>query len=154
MQKQNAIHTLLFIIFFAIGASAFGASALLDEFIRYYQNRQALETARQHLQRLQSLYADYDALLQRLENDPNIIKRIAPATLGTELPDSNAAYPKPTPDQLAAIRQAFSEELNAEPAEPPIPKWLIRCSRPWRRFALFVAGAFLIFLSFICFRAG
>jgi hypothetical protein len=101
--------------------------------------------------RLETLIADYDALTARLENDPNLIKeRVAPSTLGAEPADSNAIYPKVTAEQLAAAKQALTEETEEE-TEPAVPEWLGRCSKPRQRLILFLAGAFLILVSFIWF---
>ena len=142
---------LLFIVFFSIGAAALGVSIFFDDLLRYYHNRQLLKITETSLTRLESLNADYDALLQQLEKDPNLVERIGPAALGTEPADANAIYPKATPEQLAAARQALTEETNQQYAKPRIPAWISRCSEPPRRVILFLAGAFLILISFVWF---
>ena len=151
MQKQNFIHTFLFIVFFSIGATSLGGSVLCDDLVRYYQNRQLLKAAEESLIRLKSLNTDYDVLLGQLEKDPNLIKRIAPATLGTEPEDTSAIYPRATAEQLAAARKALTAKANRQPDEPMVPEWLARCSEPRRRMTLFFAGSVLILISFIFF---
>jgi hypothetical protein len=151
MQGQSIICTLLFVVFFGIGAASLSGSILCDDLVRYYRNRQLLETARESLHRLESLNADYDALLDQLDKDPNLVKRIAPAAIGVEPEDANAVHPAATPEQLAAARKALTEEPSPRPVDSMVPQWLSRCSEPRRRVALSLAGAGLILVSFMCF---
>ena len=141
----------MFVIFFSIGAGSLGISILCDDLVQYYHNRQLLKVTQQSLDRLESLNADYDALLEQLEKDPNLIKRLAPAALGTEPEDANAVYPRATPEQLAAARKALTQDPNDQSTVPTLPEWLTRCSEPRRRITLFVAGSVLILISFTCF---
>jgi hypothetical protein len=150
MQGQSIICTFLFVIFFGIGAASLSGSILCDDLVRYYRNKQLLKTARESLNRLESLNADYDALLDQLEKDPNLVKRIAPAAIGVEPEDANAVHPVATPEQLAAARKALNEEPSPD-ADSTVPQWLTRCSERRRRIGLSLAGAGLIFVSFICF---
>jgi hypothetical protein len=154
LQKQNVTRTILFVVFFSIGAISLGASILSDDLVRYYRNRQLLQAAQKSLDRLRSLNVDYDVLLEHLEKDPNFFKRIASATLGTEPEDANVIYPRATAEQLAAARRVLAEDPNQQPAEPVMPQWLTRCSEPNQRIMLFVSGGALILISFICFRPG
>lgn len=149
--RNTILRVFLFVVFFSIGAAALSGSILCDDLLRYYTNKQLLKTAENSLSRLKSLNADYDALLEQLQTDPNVIKRIAPATLGTEPADANAIYPKATAEQLAAARKALSKKAGRPPVGPQIPDWIIRCSKPPQRVILFLAGGFLILISFTCF---
>ena len=151
MQRQNIIRVFLFVIFFSIGAISLGASILTDDLVRHYRNRQLLKSAQESLDRLKSLNIDYDVLLEHLEKDPNLFKRIASATLGTEPEDADAIYPRATAEQLAVARRVLAEEPSQQPAEPVMPGWLTRCSEPRRRMMLFFSGGALILISFICF---
>jgi cell division protein FtsB len=166
MRRQNILRTLLFLVFFSIGAAALSGSILCDDLLRYYQNKQLLKAEEESLKRLETLNTDYEALLQQLEKEPNAIKRIAPATLGTEPETEDTVYPEATDEQLTAARKTFSEEANGIPnskngvwrpghkaAQPEMPRWLMRCIEPPQRVILFLAGAFLILISFICFGA-
>lgn len=103
------------------------------------------------MKRLQSLNTNYDTVLEQVKSDPNLFKRIAPATLGVEPTEANTVYPKATVEQLAAVRKALTKDKNYKIAEPKVPDWLSRCSEPRRRITLFLAGAVLILVSFICF---
>ena len=153
MQGRKVIQAVFFVLFFSIGAASLSSSILFDDLIQYYQNKQFLREAQKSLDRLESLNADYDVLLERLEEDPNlVIDRLAPATLGTELKDPNTAYPRARSRQLAAARKALMEESNGESAEAAMPQWLRRCSEPRNRILLFISGVVLILISFVCFR--
>ena len=151
MQSRNIIRMILFVVFFSIGAASLGISILCDDLVQYYRNKKLLTVTQQSLNKLESLNDDYDALLEQLEEDPNLVKRLAPATLGTEPEDANAVYPRATPEQLAAARQALEQDPNDQSDSPTLPHWLTRCSEPRRRITLFIAGSFLVLISFTCF---
>lgn len=152
MQRQDAIRTLSFVIFFSVGAAALYVSMCCDELVRYYRNKQMLKTMEESKSQLESLITDYEALLGRLEKEPDaLIERIAPAAIGSEPSDTNAIYPKVTAEQLAAAKKVLTEDAEQKSTEPAVPDWLERCSEPRRRIILFLAGAFLILVSFIWF---
>ena len=98
---------------------------------------------------------DYDAVLEQLKQNPELIEKLAPAVLGTEPADSNdtTVYPKANADNLAVIRKILAEDVNTDSNTPAIPDWLERSSDPRRRIILFMAGACLILISFDCFAA-
>lgn len=141
----------MFIVFFGIGLAALSVSVLCDDLVQYYTNRQLLKAAEASLNRLESLNADYDAVLEQVKKDPNLFKRIAPATLGTEPEKKDTVYPKVTPEQLDAARKALTDDPSREFTEPIVPDWLTRCSKPAQRVVLFLSSGFLILVSFICF---
>lgn len=151
MKRPVVIRTVLFVLFFSVGAGSLGVSVICEDLVLYYQNRQLSEAARESLEKLKSLNDDYNMLLAQLAEDPNLLKRLATVTLGREPSDSNTVYPKTTARQLAAARKALTDP-NAEYSEPAIPKWLGRCSEPRKRMALFISGIALTLISFICFR--
>lgn len=143
----------MFFLFFSIGAASLSSSILCDDLIQYYQNKQFLRAAQESLDRLRSLNADYDVLLERLEEDPNlIVERLASATLGTKADDPNTVYPRARSRQLAAARKALMEDSNNRTAKAAMPQWLKRCSEPRSRILLFVSGVVLVLTSFVCFR--
>jgi len=154
MRSQYILRTFLFVVFFSVGAAALSSSILCGDLLQYYHNKQLLKAAEDSLNRLESLNTDYDVLLQQLQKDPNLIKRIAPATLGIEQEGEDTIYPKVTPEQLDAARKALTEDSNQrfpESARGGIPGWLTRCSEPHRRKMLFGAGAILILISLVWF---
>jgi hypothetical protein len=141
----------LFVVFFSIGAASLSISILCDDLVQYYRNRRQLVVTQQSLEKLESLNADYDALLERLEDDPNLVKRLAPATLGTKPEDPNTVYPRATPEQIEAAQRALAKDPNDLSDAPTLPNWLARCSDSRRRLTLFIAGSFLVLISFTCF---
>jgi hypothetical protein len=151
MQGQNVIRTLLFVVFFSIGAAAMAGSVLCDDLVSHYRNKHFLGQAERLNQRRKSLIADYDALLRQVEDDPNLVKRIAPAAIGADHNEPNTIYPRATPLELAAARKALADVAEQEPNEPILPAWLVRCSEPRLRTYLFISGAALILVSFVCF---
>jgi len=154
MHRQGILHLFFFVVFFSIGAMALGGAVLCDDFIQYCRNKGMVRDAEASLKRLESLNSEYDALLQELEKDPDLLKRIVPVTLGTEPNDPNTVYPKARASELAVARKALMEETGQEPLGPAIPTWLGRCSDPPKRIALFIAGASLILISLVCFTPG
>jgi hypothetical protein len=154
MQKSQGIfHFLLFVLFFGAGAVALGSAVLCDDLIQYCQNRQLVKEAQLSIERLESLNEEYDALLADLERDPNLLKRIAPATLGTEPADPCAVYPRAKARELAFARKALLEQAGRTPAKAAVPRWLERCNEPRRKIALFIAGAGLILISLVFFTS-
>ena len=154
MQRQAILHLFFFVVFFSVGAAALGGAVLCDDFIQYCRNKGMVREAEASLKRLESLNGEYDALLQELEKDPDLLKRIVPVTLGTEPNDPNTVYPKARASQLAVAQKALVEETEQEPLAPAIPAWLARCSDPPKRIALFIAGASLVLISLVCFTPG
>ena len=127
------------------------AAVLCDDFVRHYRNKHYLNQAERLTEKLKCLNDDYDALLMHLEDDPNLIKRLAPAALGADPPDPNTIFPRATPQELAKAKKALAKTAETEPNEPAMPAWLKRCREPKQRMYLFGAGAALILVSFGCF---
>jgi len=153
MQRHSILRFLVFVVFFSSGAAALGGAVLCDDLIRYCRNREVLREAESAIRRLESLNAEYDVLLEQLENNPELLRRIAPVTLGTEPNDPNTAYPKARARELALARKAVIDHVGEEPAEAAIPIWLQRCSDPPKRIVLFISGASLILISMVCFTS-
>ena len=153
MRRQNFIRALLFVVFSGIGIAVLAGAILCDDLVRPYYHRQLAAEAARSVARLESLNVDYDVLLAKLQADPNIIIRLAPATLGVAANDVNTAYPKATKEQLKAASRVLKENLRkeAEPNDTVMPHWLSRSCEPRRRIVLFLAGAALILVSFTCF---
>ena len=153
MQGRKVIQAVFFFLFFGIGAASLSSSVLCDDLVQYYQNKQLLKSSQESLDRLKSLNSDYDILLERLKEDPNlVVERLAPVTLGTGPADANTVYPRARSQQLAAARKALMEESNGRSAEPIMPEWLNRSKKPSSRIMLFASGVVLILTSFVCFR--
>jgi hypothetical protein len=151
MHRHGILYLLFFVIFFSIGAAALGAAVLCDDLVQYCRSRHRVKEAQFAVQRLKSLNADYDGLLEELEKNPDLLKRIAPVTLGTQPDDPCAIYPRARVQELAVARKALVEPSDVQHAEAPLPMWLQRCSEPIKRIVLFIAGAGLVLISLVCF---
>jgi len=151
MQSERVLQFLFFVVFFSAGGAALGGAVLCDDLILYCRNRQLINKAESSLERLDSLNSEYDALLGELEKDPNLLRRIAPATLGTEPEDPNAIYPKAKARELALARKAVLDQAGTDAPAEIVPAWLDRCSEPSRKLGLFVAGAGLVLISLVFF---
>ncbi len=151
MKKQKVIRAILFVIFFGFGAAALTGAILCDDLLTYYQNKQFLKTSQVTTGKLESLNTDYDVLLEQLQRDPNLAERIAPAALGTESESADTINPAAHVEQLVAAGKALTKSPSQDLSVSEIPEWLTRCSEPRRRVALFLAGAFLIIISFVWF---
>jgi hypothetical protein len=151
MQSERVIRAIVFVVFFSIGAAVLSGTVLCEDFLEYFHYKNMLEQAQGHLDKLQSLNADYDTLLGQLEGDPCQLARLAPATLGIEPNEPNTAYPRASADKLVAARRALSEEPNEPPANDGTPPWIGPCCRWPRRHLLFFCGATLVLISFIFF---
>ena len=148
---NNICRTFLFVVFFSIGGAALSCSILINDLVRYYHNKQLLDYSKHSLEQTKNLNAEYDALFENLQQDPNLINRIAPASLGIEPQDANSIHPKVTAEKLDTARKALADNSSNSASESTLPKWLIRCNEPRYRYALFFAGAGLILLAFIFF---
>ncbi len=151
MLRQGIFHLFFFVIFFSVGAVSLGVAVLCDDFVQYCHNKHLVRQAELSVQHLKSLNADYDGLLEQLEKNPDLLKRIAPVTLGTQPADPCAIYPKARAEELAVARRAVVAQTEQASTEASIPGWLLRCSEPTKRIALFIAGAGLILISLVCF---
>ncbi len=152
MQRRNFIRMILFVVFFSIGAASLSISILCDDLVKYYRTKRQLMVTQQDNKKIKSISADYDVVIEKWEKDPNRqAKRLAPATLGAEPEDPNTVYPRATPEEIAAARQTLETDPNDLFDTPALPNWLTRSSEPRRRITLFIAGSFLILISFTCF---
>ena len=148
---KNVIRVFWFVAFFSIGAAALSISVLCSDLLRYYHNKQLLTAAQDELEKIKSLNTDYDVLSHQMETDPNIIRRIASVTLGTQPQDGESVSGNVTQAQLEVARKVLRQSNQENSELVPIPYWLTRCCGPDRRTVLFLAGAFLILISFIWF---
>ena len=145
------VKTTAFIVTFTVGSGAIGLCALCNDLLLYHHNQRGLALLEQNNDSLRSLNKVHDALLVRIESDPNMIRRIAPAVLGMEPEDPNAYYPLAGSRELAAAEQTLSRHNPSRRSIPVLPAWLVRVSEPRRRTALFLAGGVLVLVSFACF---
>ena len=148
---SDIIRIAFFVLFFSIGAAAMGLSVLCEDLVKYYRNVQLTASARKSIEKLETLNEYYGSIIENMEADPNIFRRLAPPSIGAQYKDPNAIYPRTAARQLAAARKALANP-NEEEKDPAIPTWLSRCSEPQKRMMLFFAGAALFLVASVCFR--
>ena len=148
---QGLMRFLVFCTCLAIGLSALSLVILYDDLVAYYSYKASLKAAEANIDKLKILNDDYDALLEQLKNDPNLLKRIYRVTFGDESEDEQAVYPRPRPEELYAARAALAERIAQQETETNLPDWMERIKHPRVRIALFLSGTALIIISFIFF---
>ncbi len=143
---------LLFCVFFAAGAGAVALSMLIDpEISNYYQSRLQLRRVEEGNVRMERLIIQYDAQIQQLERDPNLLANLQTFTFGHEPDLEGGVLPKASKEELAAAKEALFARLDAQNQEQLVPQWVHRCGQPKNRKVLFVAGCGLILITFIFF---
>jgi len=147
---QSMIRFVAFVITFGVGAGSLALSALCNDLIQFYGNKQALAQEQQQLVALEAKVQVYDALLKNMKTDPDVVQRIAPAVLGIKSDDPNTAYPLTGVQELFVAREMLRKEKNEKDGRI-VPSWLIRCRDQKRRTALFLAGGILVLIAFACF---
>ncbi|RKY09422.1 MAG: hypothetical protein DRP66_02320 [Planctomycetota bacterium] len=155
MAKGSAIlRYLLFCIFFTAGAGAVALSILIDpEISNYYQSRLQLRQVEEGNVRVKRLIAQYDAQIQQIEMDPNLLGKLQRFTFGHEPDLDGAILPKASEEELAAAKTALFAELNNQKGARLVPQWVHRCARTNNRRVLFVSGCGLLVITFIFFGA-
>ncbi len=150
MSINQLIRIPLFMFLFCIGASALSLAILQGDLLEYYHNRFQVKSAQKQIKDLQALNADYEALVQRLTDNPSLVRRLAPVPRKSSNQDANEVEPVVRAEQLLAAQKALARSQPA-PQVMVLPPWLERCLPPRRHMALFLAGGALILISFIFF---
>jgi len=162
MRFSGIKRAFFFIVFFSIGGAAISVSVLGRELFLYVGSRGMLASAEAGKVRLEQLNTDYDILLRQLQTDPNIISRIAPAVLGESGERSGGSLSKQRSKELERLREVLSGSDVAGGVRPVSSSavgsgadgqsdWLRTCIEIRRRTVLFLAGSFLVLISFIWF---
>ena len=142
---------ILFIVFFTVGATALCGAILSRELVKYFENTQLLEESTDSVEKLEFLISDYEELLKQRQDDPNLIKRIVAVTMGGDVNEPDTAYPKLTANELQAAKITLAKQQKEIAKKKTIPEFIVRCNEPRRRIGLFLAGASLVLISFVCF---
>lgn len=140
----------LFVLFSGCGLAALFLSAEAGELKTYYHNRNAVNQAKENLEKLKKINNDYDILLERLKTDPNFAKRAIPPVLAAPPNEPDTAYPKAKSKQLKAAARALAEDKDKNKRDK-IPGWVKRCNVPKIRWLLFFCGAALVIISLVFF---
>ncbi|HEG44416.1 MAG TPA: hypothetical protein ENH94_10245 [Phycisphaerales bacterium] len=152
MSRMAAIFRfILFCVFFSVGASAIVLSILTDELQQLYEGRAVLQSQQVDNDKIAALIDDYDGQIRFINQDPNVLKRLARSTFGTEPVVEDTAFPRASDERLEAARKALLEETDTQQDLSAGPQWLERCRQPRFRQSLFIAGAGLVLITFIFF---
>jgi len=146
------IRFLLFCLFFTVGAGAITLSILIDpEMTTFFQNRQILGEIKRENQRIQDLTEKYQAQIDLIQNNPDILRRLERVTFGKAHHTEEDPSASLTADNKALLEAAQSvmDDLKEKPAEPQMPQWFQRCRQSNTRTALFAAGSGLVLLTFL-----
>ncbi len=150
---MGLVRYVLFCLFFAVGAGAVALSILADEVHNYYEGRGLLEKTLADNENIQFLTIEYEAQIDEIRNDPNIVLRLERVTLGREPSAEDTAFPRASQELLTEAGTAVLADLRADRPARKIPMWAKRISEPKVRRSLFFAGAGLVLVTFIFFGA-
>ncbi|MCI0499084.1 MAG: hypothetical protein L0Y36_05325 [Planctomycetales bacterium] len=152
LRLAQIIRFLLFAVFFLAGTGAMVLSILADpELVNYYHSRSLLLDIQRQNDKIQSLSDQYDAQIDLIEDEPNILERLTPMTFGRKPSAPDTAFPQARNSTLLEETQNLMAQLENKTAQDPIPGWLKRIRNPKLRRALFAAGAGLLLVTFIFF---
>jgi hypothetical protein len=152
VQKLEEIFRLfLFMVFSAIGLCAVALAVLGPEWKNLYRLNAAVNQTQQDNQKIEEIIKDHQILTALIKTDANILRRIAPVTLGIEPCEPNQPVAKITADTLARAKAALEQQTQENSDSSQVPDWLQRCTTAENRIILFAAGAGLVVVSFMCF---
>lgn len=143
--------TVLFCLFVGAGLAALTVSILANELLELYRYKVELQKNEELNRRFQKLSAEYEAIIKQIEDDPNILARLAGVGLGAEPDSIDTAYPRVPEHTRLTAEKILLEQRQAGSEEPSPPPWLLRCNEPLARTIMFLCSAGLIIVSFICF---
>ncbi len=152
MKKLEDIFRLIvFLIFFAAGTCAVALAVLGPEWKSLYQLKAAVKQTEQNNRKIEEIIKDHQILSEQITGDANILKRIAPVTLGQQPDDANQPVAKITADTLARAKAILRQQRQDDSDGSQVPQWLVRCTIGRNRIILFAAGAGLVVVCFACF---
>ena len=131
---------------------AVSLSMLSGEWLDLYTIKSKLYQVEQRNLQIEALNRDHQALIDKIHSNPDILKRLDKVVLGIEANDSNSVpVPAVTSQQLQKAKALLAETDSEKQTAPPTSRWLQRCGGSRARLILFIAGAGLITVSFVCF---
>jgi hypothetical protein len=150
MRKADVWRTVFFCLFVGAGLAALTVSILADEMLDLYLYKVEIQKNRLANERLQKLSAEYDSVIKQIEDDPNILTRLAGVSLGIEPNSVETAYPR-VPERARRLAELIMLEQQKKTEQPSPPAWLLRCTEPLPRTIMFLCSVGLIITSFVCF---
>jgi hypothetical protein len=141
-----------FCVFFFAGAGAMVLSIIAEpELVDYYRSRDTLVQVQKQNEQLASLISRYDAQIEMLESEPELLKRFSPAAFNRKPTAPDTLFPEIRNSNLRSETEKLIERINAPVEKDPIPPWLRRVLHPKLRRGLFISGAALVMTTFIFF---
>ena len=140
----------LFCIFFTVGTTAFWAGVVADDLVQFYTIQGKRDSTKQDVLRLQGAIEDHIVAIERIEADPNVRRRLALVTFGTEPESEDTVYPARR-DGIVPAGKVLAKINREEPKAAILPPWVERCKSTTGRVLLMIAGAGLIIVAFACF---
>jgi len=150
---MGLVRYVLFCIFFAVGSGAVALAVLADEVRDYCEGRNLLAKTLADNEDIQFLTIEYEAQIDEIRNDPNIVGRLERVTLGRQGGAEDTAFPTASDELLSEAGKAVLADLRTGRPARKIPTWAERISEPNIRYSLFFAGAGLVLVTFIFFGA-
>ncbi len=151
MRKNNLINLILFMICFTIGISAIFCAICCDEILNYFQ--QNIRTAQ--LTEANIAIKEMDqrtiALISQIEENPEILKRLVPITMGIDPNEPNIISPTVSNYNYQLAKGIIATQKKKDIHRTSIPNWLLRCNSPTSRKILFFAGCGMILVCFTFF---
>jgi glycine cleavage system regulatory protein len=148
---EKFYRAMFFSVCSAIGVLAVTLAVLGPEIKFLYSIKSATIRSEQNNEKITQLLSDHQELINLINTDPNVLKRLAPVELGQEVNEPNSIAAQITADSLAYAKIVVEETEAQTTNEPQIPAWLLRATVTSSRTVLFAAGAGLILVSFVCF---
>ncbi|MEN6385063.1 MAG: hypothetical protein ABFD79_07670 [Phycisphaerales bacterium] len=150
---EKFYRALFFSIFSAIGVLAVAIAVLGPEWKGLYKIKAAAIQSDRNNQKISQLLTDHQELINLINTDPNILRRLAQVELGVDPNDPNTISAQITSDYLYDAKAVLEQPQDPVLAAQQTPDWLLRATLKSSRIVLFAAGAGLILVSFVCFSA-
>ena len=155
MQKLEKFNRAVFFsVFSAIGILSVTLAILGPELKNLYKVKAAARQSDENNAQIEQLLDDHQELINLINKDPNILKRLAPPELGDNSQDANMPAAQITADALAQAKAVLDQSSEEKIPDGQIPAWLMRATLNSSRIVLFASGAGLILVSFVCFAGG
>ncbi len=148
---EKFYRAVFFSIFAAVGIAAVTLAVLGPEWKNLYKLKAARALSEQNNTKITRLLADHQELINLINTDPNVLKRLAAVELGKDANEPDVIAAQITSDLLSQAKVVVEDVENPGTIVPQPPRWLLRATPNSSRIILFAAGAGLILVSFVCF---
>ncbi len=145
---RQLIQTVLFCSFFTIGIVAITATALSQEAIEYYRNKNLLYQTKMQIVRLEEKYNKYTEQVEFAKSHPKAIERLRTVQFGdAPKSDDQVYYPKANSKIETNINELKNQDAFVTNTSN-IPTWLERINQPKPKMMIFILGSLLVLIAF------